>query len=105
MDTSDSDAPHPQNAPLFTHTTNPSHSVVERNSTSGKSEDWTLFGRKTQQSKVVYFTQVIVLYILILTSLVNITLESTNLNLWCTLLASAIGYLLPSPQLKTKRVV
>ena len=63
---------------------------------------WTLFGRRTQQSKVVYFTQATILYILIITSLVNITLESKNLNLWSTLLASAIGYLLPAPQLKER---
>ena len=70
-------------------------------STSGGTQ-WTLFGRKTQQSKVVYFTQATILYVLIITSLVNITLESKNLNLWSTLLASAIGYLLPSPQLKER---
>ena len=75
---------------------------LNRGISSSVGTQWTLFGRKTQQSKVVYFTQATILYVLIITSLVNITLESKNLNLWSTLLASAIGYLLPSPQLKER---
>ena len=69
------------------------------------SGQWTLFGRKTQQSKVVFFSQVIFLYIIILTCLVNITIGSKDFNLWSTLLASSIGYLLPSPTLKDRKDV
>ena len=66
----------------------------------GGSEAWTLFGRKTQRSKVEFFSQVIILYILIICCLVNITLDNGNRELWSTLLGSSIGYLLPSPRLK-----
>lgn len=69
------------------------------------SDQWTLFGRKTQQSKVVFFSQVIILYIIILTCLVNITIGSKDFNLWSTLLASSIGYLLPAPKLKDRKDV
>ena len=72
-----------------------------RHSTS--TEPWTLFGRKTQRSKVEFLSQVIILYLIILCCLTNITLESKNFNLWSTLLASSIGYLLPSPRLKTRK--
>ena len=64
------------------------------------SESWTLFGRKTQRSKLEWLAQVLVLYILILTCLVNITLNNGNRELWSTLLGSSIGYLLPSPRMK-----
>lgn len=67
------------------------------------SEQWTLFGRKTQRSKVEFFSQVIILYIIILTCLVNITLEWGNRELWSALLGSSIGYLLPSPRLKSDK--
>ena len=75
----------------------------KRSPSISRSEPWTLFGHKTQQSKVVFFSQVIILYIIIITCLVNITIESKNFNLWSTLLASSIGYLLPSPILKNKK--
>lgn len=75
----------------------------ERPGTPAESGQWTLFGRKTQQSKVVFFSQVIILYIIIITCLVNITVESKNFNLWSTLLASSIGYLLPCPKLKDRK--
>ena len=70
---------------------------------TSRSEQWTLFGRRTQQSKVVFFSQVTILYIIILTCLVNISVGSENFNLWSTLLASSIGYLLPSPKLKDRK--
>ena len=66
-------------------------------------EVWTLFGRRTQRTKVVYLCQIAILYIIIITCLVNITRESPNLNLWSTLLASSIGYLLPNPKIKADR--
>ena len=78
-------------------------SVETASERSAVTEPWTLFGRKTQRSKVEWLSQVIILYVLILCCLVNITLESKNLNLWCTLLASSIGYLLPSPRLKNRK--
>ena len=62
---------------------------------------WTFFGRQTQRSKVEFFSQVIILYIIIIACLVNITLKQGNRELWCGLLGSSIGYLLPSPRLKS----
>ena len=69
-------------------------------SSVANSESWTIFGRKTQRSKLEWVAQVLVLYILIITCLVNITLNNGNRELWSTLLGSSIGYLLPSPRMK-----
>ena len=64
------------------------------------SDKWTLFGKPQKQTKVVYLSQICILYIIIITALVNITIGSKDFNLWSTLLASCIGLNLPSPKLK-----
>ena len=81
-------------------------------SSSTTSESWTMFGKKTQQSKVVFFSQIIAIYIILLVSLISVSLitagvvfDNGMLSLWSTLLASGLGYLLPSPKLKMKKDV
>ena len=53
------------------------------------SDSWTLFGKKTKQSKVVFFSQIIGIYLVIIVSLINISLitgglvpDNSMLNLW-----------------------
>jgi FtsH-binding integral membrane protein len=41
----------------------------------------------------------IVVYVIIVTSIVNLSLQNGKNELWITLLSSAIGYALPSPTL------
>jgi len=63
---------------------------------------WSLRGRKIPKTKIVFFSQVVLIYIVVLTSIVNISLGSTQ-QLWFLLLSSCLGYLLPSPSLKFER--
>ena len=49
---------------------------------------------------MVFLVQVTIAYVVILTSLVNITFTSENTCLWATLASGTIGYLLPSPSVK-----
>ena len=79
-------------------------------STSG-TDQWRVFGRNTAVSKIIFLSQIIAIYTVIFTSLLNLSLisagvlpNSSMLNLWSTLLASSIGYILPSPKMKTKQV-
>ena len=48
----------------------------------------------------LFFAQIIVVYMIIITSLVQISLRSPDKELWLNLLSSSIGYILPSPGLK-----
>ena len=76
-----------------------------RSSTSGDavasntSTRWMLMGSKIPKAEIVFFTQVILIYIVVIASLVNIALGSTA-ELWVLLLTSCLGYLMPSPSLK-----
>ena len=57
-------------------------------------------GQKVAKNQVTYFTQITVIYAIIVTSIVHISLESPNKELWLILLSSSLGYILPTPALK-----
>ena len=57
---------------------------------------------KTAKNPLTFFTQIIVVYMIIITSLVQISLRSPDKELWLILLSSSIGYILPSPRLNSE---
>ncbi len=61
--------------------------------------NWRLLGSKLPKAEVLFFTQVILIYIVVVVSLVNISLGRPE-ELWVLLLTSCLGYLLPNPTLK-----
>jgi TctA family transporter len=66
---------------------------------------WRTCCGRVQKEQVVFFSQVIISYIVIITCLANITFSSQNTNLWATLASGTIGYLLPSPSLRNEPVL
>ena len=50
-----------------------------------------------------FFAQIIVVYMIIITSLVQISLRSLDKEVWLILLRCSIGYILPSPGLKFRK--
>jgi hypothetical protein len=65
---------------------------------------WVLFGKHIPKAEIVFFAQVIVLYIVIITSIVNLTLANGVSTLWTALLSSSLGYLLPNPTLEKEKL-
>lgn len=63
------------------------------------SQEWNFFGSSVPKAEIVYICQIIIVYIIIVTSIVNLSLNNGNPELWISLLCSAIGYALPSPSL------
>jgi hypothetical protein len=61
---------------------------------------WVTCCGRVHRDQVVFFCQIIVAYIVIVTSLANLTFTSENTCLWATLTSGTIGYLLPSPTIK-----
>lgn len=50
---------------------------------------------------VLLFTfQVILIFIVVCTSLLNLTFQWGNLNLWTVILTGSLGYIMPNPKLK-----
>ena len=65
---------------------------------------WTWCGDKLPKEEIVFFAQVIPIYIVILCSIVSLVLERGEQHTWTVLLGSALGYLLPNPTLTKKTI-
>jgi hypothetical protein len=77
---------------------------MTQNSTVGqtpfiKYDYWMTCCGRVPKDQVVFLFQVVIAYVVIITSLVNITFSSENTCLWATLASGTIGYLLPSPSI------
>lgn len=60
---------------------------------------WTFFGHSMPKPEIIYFSQVIIIYIVVITSLANITYGTADKTVFISLLCSCLGYLLPNPSL------
>lgn len=58
------------------------------------------FGKRCARPQLEFFAQTLLLYIVVITSIVNLTWSERNTTLWVTLLSSCVGYLLPHPKYK-----
>lgn len=72
---------------------------VER-TCSRHSLNWNLMGKSCHRSALTFVSQVIILYIVVLTCLANLTIGSGEMKVvWISLLSSSLGILLPSPRM------
>ena len=67
---------------------------------NSNTSDWRVFGYKFSRSLGVFVSQTVILYVVIITSLINLTLGKDPHTLWTALLSSCLGYLLPAPNIK-----
>lgn len=68
--------------------------------TSINTVNWSLFGRRVPKREIVFFCQVILIYIVVITCIINLTIGTDNKSqLWTALLSACLGYLLPNPSL------
>ena len=81
--------------PDFNHTT-----PISLSSHGGR---WNVFGSDVPKEEIVFFTQVILIYVIAITSIVNLTMEAKHETLWTSLLSASLGYMLPAPQLNNLR--
>lgn len=60
---------------------------------------WFCTGNELTCSQIAFICQIVIVYIIIITSIINISLQIEPQDLWITLLSSCLGYILPSPVL------
>ena len=60
---------------------------------------------KITHRQIIYYFQIIVIFIIVSTSLINLTLFDTHVCAWASLLSASIAYLLPPPKLKKDKNV
>ena len=49
---------------------------------------------------MLFAFQVVLIFIVVCTSLINLTFQWGNLNLWTVILTGSLGYIMPNPKLK-----
>ena len=76
---------------------------IERQESGESSQQWKFCGKSIPRGEIVFFSQVIIIYVVICLCLANLSLERGDSNLWSSLLSGCLGYLLPSPTIKTKK--
>jgi hypothetical protein len=75
--------------------------VIQATSTSGESLK-SLTNRLSIKSELVFFSQVIAVYIVVCMCPYNLATGSGDSNLWSALLFGSLGYLLPNPKISVK---
>jgi hypothetical protein len=63
---------------------------------------WWFFNCGLPRSEIVYFSQVFLIYIVVIAALINISTGNCDSKIWIALLTAHIGYLLPNPKMKRK---
>ena len=64
---------------------------------------WTIAGKNIPSSEIVFFSQIILVYIVIITCIANLSLHNGPHDLWIALMSSSLGYILPSPAISKRR--
>lgn len=70
---------------------------------SDDKKEWSLCGKVVPKNQVVFFAQIMVLYLVIITCIANLSLHDRDSNLWTALLSSSLGLMLPGPGFKIKK--
>ena len=78
--------------------------AVTQRSVSEDNNDlnWNFFGKTIARSKAVFISQVIILYVVILTCIVNLSMGNSLGEVWISLLSYSLGSILPSPKIKKR---
>ena len=58
------------------------------------------FGNRIPENQFTYISQIIVIYAIIATPIVHLSIPNQDRELWLILLSSSLGYILQSPGLK-----
>ena len=66
-------------------------------------ECWKFCGAKFPKEEIIYFCQVLIVYIVVITSIVNLCISDKTTCLWSSLVSGSVGYLLPSPSIRREK--
>ena len=70
------------------------------NTSIDNTKNYNCCGNRVPKNQFTYISQIIVIYAIIATSIVHLSIRSQGRELWLILLSSSLGYILPSPGLK-----
>src|SRR5437867_2403688 len=64
--------------------------------------DWKLCCMKYPNQEIIYCSQVLLIYIVVITCVLNLSFSDNNACLWSSLLSGSVGYLLPAAKTRKK---
>ena len=64
-----------------------------------KKDKWGLCCSSVYKAEVVFFVQILFLFIILLFSIIQIIQKATNLEIYFSLISTIIGVLIPSPKM------
>ena len=70
------------------------------NTSINNTKNYNCCGNRVPKNQFTYISQIIVIYAIIATSIVHLSIQSQDRELWLILLSSSLGYILPLPGLK-----
>ena len=73
---------------------------METNENTSLTGSFKVFGKRIRKAEMTFIFQVIILYILIITCIMNLSLKNGTSKLWVSLLSYSLGCLLPSPKIR-----
>ena len=73
---------------------------MESPENSSMTGSFKVLGKKVRKPGIVFIFQVIILYIVIITCIINLSLKNGTSELWVSLLSYSLGCILPSPKIK-----
>ena len=77
---------------------------IERMASPADTVQWSLWGKNLPRSEIKYFAQILIIYVIILSCIINLSLGKSDLtNVWLSLLCSCTGYILPSPYMPSAK--
>ena len=88
---------------LGDHTPDPEFNHPTPANLSSHGGRWNVFGSTVPKEGIVFFTQVILIYVIAITSIVYLTMEAVHETLWTSLLSASLEYMLLAPQLNNLR--
>ena len=72
-------------------------------SMQGSDTRWTCFNNKIPKEELIYFSQVTLIFIVVIACITNLSLGNEHETVWISLLCSSLGYILPAPTLKERK--
>ena len=64
---------------------------------------WQFYKAKFPKEEIIYFCQVLMVYIVMIISIVNLCISDTDTWLWSSLVSGSVWCLLPSPWIRSKK--
>ena len=74
--------------------------IMEIEEDTSSSRSWRVLRRFIGKPEIVFLSQIIILYVVILTCIINLSINSGKNELWVSLLSYSLGCILPAPKVK-----